>query len=104
MVIDHYAIKSLLASYSQENNLMSYAYYYNNIVLTHDNYWAMMLKLHHILPHNYYCGSIIIKHRLYFPCILSASELERISTGFAIGFGSFVDKPTLPYAHDNYER
>ena len=36
--------------------------------------------------------------------ILTAAELESISTGFAIGFGSFVDKNTLPFALNSYER
>ena len=34
----------------------------------------------------------------------TAAELESISTGFAIGFGSFVDKNTLPFALNSYKR
>ena len=36
--------------------------------------------------------------------ILTAAELESISTGFAIGFGSFVDKNILPFALNSYKR
>ena len=37
------------------------------------------------------------------PVLDTAETLEEISTGFQIGFGTFVDKPTLPYARSSYE-
>ena len=41
---------------------------------------------------------------IHIKFIVTAAELESISTGFAIGFGSFVDKNILPFALNNYEQ
>ena len=36
--------------------------------------------------------------------IFTAESLRQVSTGFAIGFGSFVDKGILPFGKDLNER